>query len=230
MLRTASTSRLSLLAASAAGALLRPAFVETDYSSIPAAPSEVAAQIAASKVGLAQAIETASKAAGGAAGSARFSKGGATIEVLAYGNDKAWKVIVDGKTGEVASKTEVPRFPGDPVQGSWTETPSGLKYFDIRAGTGEKPAGPQTQVKVHYTGWLVDGTKFDSSVDRGQPLVKALGDVIKGWTESVGDMRVGGKRKLIIPSSLGYGDRGWAPKIPPKATLIFDIELLEIVK
>ena len=83
---------------------------------------------------------------------------------------------------------------------------------------------------VHYTGWLVDGTKFDSSVDRGTPFnfVLGQGQVIKGWDEGVGSMRVGGKRKLTIPAELGYGDRGAGQIIPPGATLVFEVELLEV--
>jgi len=110
-------------------------------------------------------------------------------------------------------------------------TPSGLKYEDLKVGDGpEAKAGDL--VRVHYTGTLEDGTKFDSSVDRGVPFEFPLGAgrVIKGWDEGVAGMKVGGKRRLVIPAELGYGDRGAPPKIPPGATLIFDVELLEIVK
>ena len=109
------------------------------------------------------------------------------------------------------------------------ETASGLGYVDMVEGTG---ASPKTRdaVSVHYTGWLKSGQKFDSSVDRGQPLVFPIGKghVIKGWDEGVGTMRVGGKRKLVIPAHLGYGDRGAGGVIPPGATLIFEVELLAI--
>lgn len=136
----------------------------------------------------------------------------------------------DTDTGNDEVKTEetTPEFPGIAVEGDLIETDSGLKYYDIVVGEGAQPAGPTTRVKVHYTGYLVDGTKFDSSVDRGQPSTFSLNRVISGWTEGVGSMKVGGKRKLIIPYALAYGENG-GRGIPPKATLIFDIELLEIV-
>ncbi len=108
-------------------------------------------------------------------------------------------------------------------------TPSGLEYVDEVVGNGASPQKGQTVV-VHYTGWLTNGTKFDSSVDRGRPFEFTLGvgQVIKGWDEGVATMKIGGKRKLTIPPDLGYGSRGAGGLIPPGATLVFDVELLGI--
>jgi peptidylprolyl isomerase len=110
----------------------------------------------------------------------------------------------------------------------YTSTESGLKYYDIVEGDGEMPTEGQTVV-VHYTGWLEDGTKFDSSLDRGQPFTFPLGmgSVIPGWDEGVASMKVGSLRQLVIPAELGYGETGQGI-IPPGATLIFEVELLEI--
>jgi peptidylprolyl isomerase len=109
------------------------------------------------------------------------------------------------------------------------QTATGLEYVEILEGTGAPPK-PGDSVSVHYTGWLKSGQKFDSSHDRGQPLVFPLGRgrVIKGWDEGVASMKVGGKRKLIIPAHLGYGDRAAGGVIPPGATLIFEVELVGI--
>lgn len=108
-------------------------------------------------------------------------------------------------------------------------TASGLRYTDIVVGTGAAPTTGQ-RVSVHYTGTLEDGTKFDSSRDRGTPFqfIIGVGQVIRGWDEGVSTMKVGGRRKLTIPSDLAYGSRGVPGAIPPNATLIFDVELLGV--
>jgi peptidylprolyl isomerase len=117
----------------------------------------------------------------------------------------------------------------DLTGGNAIETDSGLKYVELKEGTGQSPKTGD-RVSVHYTGWLVDGTKFDSSVDRGKPFQFNIGmsEVIAGWDEGVMSMKVGGKRKLIIPSDLGYGARGAGGVIPPNATLVFEVELLGV--
>ncbi len=116
------------------------------------------------------------------------------------------------------------------VTGEGTTTPTGLKYWDIRVGTGQE-AKSGDHVKVHYTGWLTSGKKFDSSVDAHQPFDFKIdaGDVIKGWDQGVTGMKVGGKRQLRIPPDLAYGKEGYSGVIPPNATLIFDIQLLAIL-
>ena len=114
-----------------------------------------------------------------------------------------------------------------------TTTPSGLQIIDTKVGTGPSPKTGQTCV-MHYTGWLYEdgkkGKKFDSSVDRNEPFEFPIGQrrVIAGWDEGVASMKVGGKRTLIIPPALGYGARGAGGVIPPNATLMFDVELLDV--
>ena len=115
------------------------------------------------------------------------------------------------------------------TKGKPVTTPSGLKYWELKKGSGAV-AKAGDSVQVHYTGWLTEGKKFDSSVDRGSPFVFKLGAgmVIKGWDEGVAGMKVGGKRQLHIPAELGYGARGAGDAIPPNAALIFDVELLGV--
>jgi peptidylprolyl isomerase len=127
----------------------------------------------------------------------------------------------------------IPTSASAQAAGGTVTTPSGLKYTDTQVGTGAAPKTGQVCV-MHYTGWLYEngakGRKFDSSVDRGQPFQFSIGrgQVIAGWDEGVASMKVGGKRTLIIPPELGYGARGAGGVIPPNATLLFEVELLDL--
>jgi peptidylprolyl isomerase len=122
-----------------------------------------------------------------------------------------------------------PEAPQEVAEADYTTTDSGLQYYDFEAGEGDSPEEGQTVV-VHYTGWLEDGTMFDSSLMRGEAFEFPIGQgrVIPGWDEGVGSMKVGGKRQLVIPADLAYGEQGAGGVIPPNAVLIFEVELLEI--
>lgn len=133
-------------------------------------------------------------------------------------NDKSAENLKSGQDFLAENKTK----PGV------TELPSGLQYEILNEGSGAKPSATDT-VKCHYHGTLIDGTVFDSSVQRGQPAKFPLNMVIKGWTEGVQLMPEGSKWRFYIPSDLGYGDRQVSAQIGPNCALIFDVELLEIM-
>jgi len=132
-------------------------------------------------------------------------------------------------TTPAPAATTTPALPGAPGTGHMHKLASGIQYDDILVGSG-KMAEPGTNVALNYTGYLMDGTKFDSSIDRGDPLKfqVAGGQMIQGFDEGVRGMRIGGKRKVVIPWSMAYGEAGRPPVIPPKADLVFDLDLLDV--
>ena len=198
-----------------------PAIAAYDYSTLPEKPADMAAKIAACGVSLTEAVTIAEGATKAKASDATLDMTGVQIMYIikVYNDTNAWNVKISAD-GKVLAQEEIPQLPGVAVEGEPKETGSGLMYYDIVVGEGPKPPSPASTVKVHYTGYLTD---------RDEPATFPLNRVIAGWTEGVGDMHVGGKRKLIVPYALGYGENGYGP-IPAKAMLIFDVELIEIVE
>jgi FKBP-type peptidyl-prolyl cis-trans isomerase len=150
----------------------------------------------------------------------------AVVAVFIVGLTAAFVLAQSATRKSTAPNTNAP----SKVTGDGMKTPSGLIYWDLRVGNGEA-AKEGSHVRVHYTGWLTNGKKFDSSVDAGKPFDFTIGngEVIKGWEEGIAGMRVGGKRQLRIPPDLGYGADGTPDgTIPPNATLVFDVQLLGV--
>ena len=184
------------------------------------------------------ALGTGQVIAGWDEGIALMRKGGKARLIippnLGYGASGAGGVIPPNATLNfevelVDIRAGAPAAPTTLEESKYTTTASGLKYAELDIGGGVEATSGK-QVFVHYTGWLTDGTKFDSSLDRGDPFPFKLGggEVIDGWDEGVAGMRIGGKRQLVIPAALGYGASGSPPVIPPGATLVFEVELLDV--
>jgi FKBP-type peptidyl-prolyl cis-trans isomerase FkpA len=152
------------------------------------------------------------------------------VEMQTYSQKVQELAHARASAAAAAEKKKADTFMASASQEKGSEkTPSGLIYQSLKPGTGASPTAADT-VRVHYQGALTDGTVFDSSIQRGQPVEFPLKQVIPCWTEGVQKMKVGEKAKLICPSSLAYGDQGRPPKIPGGATLVFEVELLDIVK
>lgn len=212
------------------------ALAQRSYSALPPDPAVLAGKVLESKVSLIDAIKAAEAKTKGKAAIAvmRLIDGKLGIMVGVVGKGMRKEVSVDPATGKVISEKDLPteRFPGSKASGKPTKTASGLMYFDIKLGTGKRPTA-KSSITVKYTGWLTNGRKFESTDDVKEPLTIPMTHVIKGWAEGIGAMKVGGKRKLIVPPDLAYGTQGRRdPRrpIPPNATLIFDVELLEVIE
>jgi len=224
-----SGAALGVIALACTGA----ANADTDYTRLPPDPSEVCGVLNNCAFSIIEAAIKAEKETGGRLNSIEMihGKNQTVFKAVCYTESQEITITMDSKSGDViataANESVLPGFKvaeGIELQ----ESDSGLMWYDLEVGDGPSPASPASTVVVHYAGYLVDGTKFDASYDRGQTISFPLNRVIKGWTEGVGSMKVGGKRKLLIPSDLAYGPQGRPGAIPPSAFLIFDVELFEV--
>lgn len=204
---------------------------QVDYSKLPENPQKTAQLAASAKAGLNGAVKAAEDATKGKATKAELSRKDDKPVFLVHlvGTDKAFDVTVDGVSGNILDKQEsaltAPTLPGEAVTGEPVTLPSGVSYYDMKVGTGDSPSTKAHKPILHTTGYLVDGKKFWSSLDRGEQLNMPLSNYVPGMQEGLATMKAGGKRKVIIPYQLGYGDRGNPPVIPPRAMLIFDVDL-----
>jgi FKBP-type peptidyl-prolyl cis-trans isomerase len=173
--------------------------------------------------------DTAATGSTGSQSATSSGTGGTTTSMGAgAGTVSAGAATTTPATTPAGAKTMA--MPGASIEGITEQTLGGMKMYDLVVGSGAE-ATTGKMVKVHYTGWLLDGgTPFDSSVDRNEPFSFSLGSgqVIKGWDQGVAGMKVGGKRKLVIPGDMAYGAQGYPGVIPPNATLVFDVQLLDV--
>jgi len=199
---------------------------DIDYSALPPSPSQIFMQARANAISLPRAVEIAEDACGGRVVGVEMRATGGGYVLDAVDRETRWSIVIDGKTGAVMSQNEVSSLPGEPVTGEWVTLPSGVRYATIAEGEGDALKGYGV-VTANYSGWLVDGTLFDTThKPNGRPLVYPLQQLVPGWREGFQGVKPGGKRKLIIPGNMAYGQAGRPGLIPPNAMLIFDVELL----
>ncbi|MFK7960763.1 MAG: FKBP-type peptidyl-prolyl cis-trans isomerase [Phycisphaerales bacterium] len=208
-----------------------------DYSTVPPPHEQTVNNLNVRGVGLAEAIGLAIAAVQGdgetaVASDARFIRRTDPLDaimVLVYHGDSATRVILDADTGAVISQLDTPRLPGRPVQGEPTVLAGGTQYWELVAGEGDPAPNEQSNVRMQYTGYLLDGSIWESTDDFGRPLTHPLGSLLPGWKAGMADMKPGAIRKLVIPPEQALGSFGSPPSIPPNAALVVDVELLRIV-
>lgn len=202
----------------------------TRFERLAAETPETAKEIEQLPVSLVKAVQIAQEAVEGHASSAKLTfideKPRYTVDV--YGAKASARVVVDGTSGKVAEREPLYRIPGTQVEGEPTVTESGLMFWDIKVGEGTEVPSPNAMVRYHVNGYLTDGTLFDSTY-LGQPRMYPLDRVFAGFREGVSSMNAGGKRKLIMPYNLAFGEHGNPPVVPHRAMIIYDVELLEVV-
>lgn len=205
-----------------------------DYLRIPAPHAETEAFLRERGVSLAEAIEIVeAETAGGVVADISFATDATpwdTIIALVYhGDGLATRFHLDGDTGGVIESFDVPRLPGWEVDGDAVVGANGASWWTVEAGDGDAAPAPTSNVRMEYTGYLLDGSVFDSSVEIGRPITVPIGSLLPGWSEGMSDMVAGERRKIIVPPQLAFGSIGSPPKIPADATLVLDVELLKIV-
>lgn len=224
------TIAAGVLAASGAST----AVAEPDYSKLPPDTRRLAKMTQDAKFGLVAAVTAAENETKAKAVSAELVRkdAGAIVLVRLVGNDKLFDVTVDAASGSILDKKDseltAPVIPGEAVSGEPVTLPSGVQFYDIKVGSGDSPSTPAHLARYHTTGYLVDGRKFWSSLDSGQTLDGPVGNYVRGMQEGLMTMKPGGKRKILIPYELGYGEAGKPPTIPRRAMLVFDIELIAV--
>lgn len=204
---------------------------KTRYESLAPETHETAAQIAALPVSLTAAIATAEKAIDGRARSAELAldTDPPRIEVDVFGAKAAARVAIDAETGEILGREPLHRLPGLQPAGEPYVSETGLTFYDIVEGDGDEVESQGAMVRFQVNGFLSDGTLFDSSYEDGKHRMLPLERTVPGFREGVSTMKVGGKRKLILPYKLAYGEHGNPPVVPHRAVVIYDVELLEVL-
>ena len=223
----------TILAGAVVSAVAAVSGAQMDLTSLPPEPAQCKTQIEACAKSLPECVAIAEKETGGVASEAQLLYDADPVQALVtlYSDSARHEVTVNATNGAILKSDTSGRFPGWNLaeDAKMETTDSGLMYFIVQEGKGSTPKAESSRVEVHYTGYFVDGRKFDSSVDRGQTATFGLNQVIRGWTEGVGMMKEGEKRKLVIPGKLAYGPRGRPGSIPPNAMLVFDVELIKVV-
>ncbi len=204
-----------------------------DYRTVPPPHARTEARLREASIGLRRAIEIAVAETGGgivaSAAHVRREEPLDAISLLVHHDGQATGLLLESRTGAVLERWSVPRLPGAAVVGEPVAGPGGVSWYVLEEGRGDPPPTGDSNVRIEYDGWLLDGTRFDSSRDIGRPVTLPLSNFLPGWAAGMRDMRPGERRKLIVPPDGAFGGMGNPPMIPPDATLVIDVTLLKVV-